>query len=187
MVRILRQYQSEIYGNYRKAYLLYGLYAGLIMSAFVLLSMICQRPLNAPESYGTDIVLFLSMVLFSYLYRRKLDEERVFFKELMLLNLGIGILGSIVYGLFLLLYGNVIDTDFFNRCLILYTANMNAAEQATAEQIADAVAAYQNYKPLHWAFIGAFRSAVMGIICAFIAALILRTEQNQVKPSEKKN
>ena len=44
MAGFLKQYQSVIYGNYRKAYLLYGLYTGLIMSGYVLFMRIIILP-----------------------------------------------------------------------------------------------------------------------------------------------
>lgn len=180
MAGVLRQYQSEICGNYRKAYLRYGLFSGLIMSAYVLFMRIIILPVSTPTGYGTDIALLLCMLLFSYLYRRTLPDERVFFKELMLMNLGLGVVAAVVYGLFLLLYGQVFDTDFFTRCMDDFVRNAQNADKP-AEDIRRMVEAYQNYRPWHWASIGAFRTAVMAIIEAFVAALVFRTEKNVVK------
>lgn|SRR5574344_657729 len=180
MRKVIRQYQSEIYGNYRKAYLLYGVLTGALISFYVLFLRIIILPVNSPETYGTDIALLLCMMFFSYRYRKQLPENRIFFKELMLLNLGIGVIAAIVYGLFLLFYGNVIDTEFFSRCLDTYINNMTNSEQPETQK-AIVMEAYRRYQPLHWAAIGAFRTAVMGIMMAFIAALIFRTEKNVVK------
>ena len=177
---VLRRYQSVIYGNYRKAYLLYGLYTGLIMSAYVLFMRIIILPVSTPETYGTDIAMLACMLLFSYLYRKSLTDGKIYFKELMLLNLGTGVIAAVIYGLFLALYGNAFDGDFFNRCAETYINNMAATDKPDVEK-EKIMEAYRNYKTFHWAAIGAFRSAVMCIICAFIAALVFRTEQNVVK------
>ena len=186
MAGFLKQYQSVIYGNYRKAYLLYGLYTGLIMSGYVLFMRIIILPLSAPETYGTDIAMLAAMLLFTYLYRKQLPDGKVFFKELMLLNLGTGVIAAILYGAFLALYGNAFDTEFFSRCTETYINNMTASDKPEAE-IQKIVDAYRHYTTFHWSAIGAFRSAVMSIICAFIASLVFRTEQNVVKPRPNRN
>lgn len=180
MARILRRYHSEIYGNYRKAYLLYGLVAGLIISVYVFFLRIIQHPISSPTTYGTDIALMLCMVASSFLYRRKLPNENVSLKEMMMFNLGLGIVAAFVFGLFLIFYGNVLDSDFTVRCHATYVQNFMDSDP-DEETKANVLAAYANYTSKHWASIGAFRTSVMAIIESFITALIFRTEKGQVR------
>lgn len=180
MARLLRQYKSTIYGNYRKAYTLYGLVAGIVMAVVTGIAYIIHKPINSPESYVTDITLFICMIIGSYLYRSQLPNQMVSFKELMQLNLGLAVVASLIYGITLVLYGNIIDDCFFARCTEIFTHNIELSDQP--QEIKDnAIFAYQHYSAWHWASIGAFRSAVMGIIEAFLAALILRTEKQKLK------
>ena len=179
-MRLIRRYQSDIYGDYRKAYLQYGLLTGGAIAAVVLFCKLIYYPIYAPENYITDITLFVATFFFAYRYRSHLPEKRVFFKELMLFGLGLGIVAALVYGLFLLLYGSVIDEGFAARCL-RHFINGEQQGSGTEEEKAATIAVMQTYKLHTWAFIGAFRTAVMSILTAFVAALVLRTEKNIVK------
>ena len=183
---VLRRYQSDIYGNYRKAYLRDGVLAGLFLALVVLFCKLIYYPIYAPENYITDIALLIATFFFAYRYRAKLPERRVFFKELMLYGLGLGIVAALFYGVFLLLYGGVIDRDFAARCLQHFILGEQQGT-ATEQQKAETIAVMQTYRLYTWAFIGAFRTAVMSIMTAFVAALVLRTEKNVVRPknSEK--
>lgn len=180
---IIRRYQSVIYGNYRKAGLLYGLAAGALISGIVLFCLIIYYPINTPENYITDITLFVATLFFTYRYRNTLPEKKVYFKELMLFGLWVGVVAAIVYGIFLLFYGGVVDTEFANRCLDHFVhGEMNGS--ASDEEKQATIAVMKTYKLHTWAFIGAFRTAVMSIITAFTSALIFRTEQNKIKNKE---
>ena len=178
-MKFLRRYQSEIYGNYRIAYLRDGAFTGLFLAAVVLFCKLIYYPIYAPESYVTDIALLAGTLLFTWRYREKLPEKKVFFKELMLFGLGLGIVASVVYGLFLLLYGGVIDKEFPSRCLEHFILGEQQGA-GTDEEKAATIEVMKNYKLHTWAFIGAFRTAVMSIMTAFISALLFRTEKNVV-------
>lgn len=184
-MRFIRQYQSDIYGNYRKASLRDGLFAGLIISGAVLFCKLIYYPVYAPENYVTDIALLVATLVFAYRYRSRLPEKRVFFKELMLYGLLLGIVAAVVYGLFLLLYGGVIDKEFPARCLEHFIAGEQQGS-GTEEEKEATIAVMRTYRLHTWAFIGAFRTAVMSIMTAFIAALLFRTEKNIVKEKVKK-
>ncbi len=183
-MRFIRRYQSDIYGKYRIAALRDGTLAGLAIGAAVLFCKLIYYPIYAPENYVTDIVLLVATLFFAYRYRQKLPEGRVFFKELMLYGLLLGIVASVVYGLFLLFYGGVVDKGFAARCLEHFIAGEQRGA-GTDEEKAATIAVMRTYRLHTWAFIGAFRTAVMSIMTAFVSALIFRTEKNIIK--EKKN
>ena len=158
-----------------------GIFAGALISAVVLLCKLLYYPIYAPENYVTDLTLLAATFFFAYHYRKTLPEGKVFFKELMLYGLGLGVVAAIVYGLFLLLYGGVIDKEFAARCLEHFIHGEQQGS-GTDEEKAATIAVMQTYKLHTWAFIGAFRTAVMSIMTAFVAALVLRTEKNVVRP-----
>lgn len=180
---IIRRYQSDIYGNYRKTYLRDGALTALIMAAAVMLCKLLYYPIYAPENYVTDGVLLVATLFFAYRYRQRLPEQRVFFKELMLFGLGLGVVAAVLYGAFLLLYGGVIDRDFAGRCLEHFILGEQQGS-ASDEQKAATIAVMQGYRLHTWAFIGAFRTAVMSIMTAFVAALLFRTEKNVIRPKQ---
>ena len=63
-------------------------------------------------------------------------------------------------------------------------AAMPAAESSAEAKVN--VELVKNYGAGDWAFIGAFRNAVMSIIMVFVAALIFRNENAPVRVKEKK-
>jgi hypothetical protein len=184
-MKILRRYQSEIYGNYRIAYLRDGLITGAVMGLAVLFCKVIYYPIYAPENYVTDAVLLVFTLVFAYKYRNSLPEKKVTFKELILFGLGLGIVAAVVYGLYLFLYGGVIDKGFAARCLehFIYGEQNGSG---TEEEKNATIAVMQSYKLHTWAFIGMFRTAVMSIMTSFVAALIFRTEKAKTIEREKK-
>lgn len=174
MSGLLRRYKSPIYGNYRKASLLYGAATGVIIFLFVVIQWLAGNAISAPETYSTDIVMGVCLFTFSYLYRKQLPEQKVFFKEIMILGLGIGFISGLVYGLSLLLYGQI-DVDFCERCISTRVSTIDPADGFDAE---NAIKLIKDYTLGDWAFIGGFRRAVMSIIIAFAAAIMFKTEQN---------
>ena len=179
MAKIFRRYESTIYGNYRKAYFIDGALTGAVMSMVMLLrDWLATSPMSSPENYVTELVLAIAIVWSCYQYRRQLPDGKVTLKELMLLGLGIGVVSAIVYGLWTWLHCGVLDTslvDYYNQQRI---AMMESAESSAEAKVA--VELVRRYTAGDWAFIGAFRSAVMSIIITFFAALIFRTEKGTV-------
>lgn len=180
-MRLLRRYKSEIYGKYRIAYLRDGAFTGLFIAGVVLFCKLIYYPIYAPETYITDIALLVATLFFTWRYRNGLPDKKVFFKELMLFGLGLGIVAALVYGLFLLFYGGVVDKEFAARCLehFIHGEQQGAG---TDEEKAATIEVMRSYHLYTWAFIGAFRTAVMSIMTAFLGALVFRTEKNVVKP-----
>ena len=184
MAKIFRQYESEIYGNYRKSYLIGGVLTGVAMSVISLIrDWLSVFPMSSPANLVTEIVLAVCICLSCYLYRCDLPYEKVSFKELMLLGLGIGVVSAIVYGVWVWLFCHQIApsmVDYYNEKRI---AMMEPAETSAAAK--EAVERVSHYTAVTWAFIGCFRSAVASIIIAFFAALIFRTEKGKVKIKNK--
>ena len=179
-MRFIRRYQSEIYGSYRKAYLRDGALTGLVIAGVVFFCKLIYYPIYAPENYVTDITLLVCTLFFAYRYRRSLPDGKVTFKELILYGLGLGIIAAAVYGLFLLFYGSVVDEGFCDRCMNHFiNGEMNGS--GTDEEKAATVEVMRTYKLRTWAFIGFFRTSVMSIMSAFVAALLFRTEKGKVK------
>ena len=162
------------------AYLRDGVLSGLLISGVVLFCKLIYYPIYAPQNYVTDVTLLVATLFFAWRYREGLPEKKVFFKELMLFGLGLGVVAAIVYGLFLLLYGGVIDKEFPARCLEHFILGEQRGT-GTDEEKAATIEVMKTYKLHTWAFIGTFRTAVMSIMTAFVAALVLRTEKNIVR------
>jgi len=184
MVKIFRRYKSTIYGNYRRAYLIDGLITGVAMSLVLLVrDWLAEMPMSQPENFVTEIVMAIGIFWFTYQYRKQLPGQKVTLKELMLLGLGIGVVSSVVFGLWTWLNCGVLNTDmvgFYNeqRISVMEPADSSAEAKTAVEMV-------KKYTAGDWGFIGAFRSAVMSIIITFFAALIFRTEKSPVVERRK--
>ncbi len=149
------------------------------MSAYLLVRWLANVPANSPQTYGSDIVLLCCMLLASFLYRRKLPEQKVTLKELMQMNLWLALVAAVMFGLFTWLYGTVMDGDFVARCV---QTLIDGEQQGNAppEMKAQTIAVMQSYTAGTMGSIAAFRTLVMSILWAFIAALLLRSEHGTV-------
>ena len=185
MARFFRRYKSTIYGNYRKAYVIDGLLTGAAMSVIAAVrDWLAAKPMATPDNYVTELVLLVGILWASYHYRKQLPGEKVTFKELMLLGLGIGVVSAVVYSLWMWLRCGVINTglvDYYNQSRIDV---MDPAETSEAAKVA--IESVKRYTAGDWAFIAGFRSAVMSILISFFAALIFRTEKGEVRTKTKK-
>lgn len=177
MAKIFRRYKSTIYGNYRRAYLIDGLITGAAIALVLFVrDLLAETPMSQPENFITELVMAIGIFWFTYQYRKQLPDQKVTLKELMLLGLGIGVVASVVYGLWTWLYCGALNTDmveFYNqqRISVMEPADSSAEAKAAVELV-------KKYTAGDWAFIGGFRSAVMSIIITFFAALIFRTEKS---------
>ena len=180
MAKVFRRYESTIYGNYRKAYLIDGALTGVVMSVVMLLrDLLAKSPMPSPENYITELVLAIAIFWCSYQYRRQLPDEKVTLKELLLLGLGIGVVSSVVYGMWTWLRCGVLDGNLVRHYTQQRISMMEPAESSVEAKVA--VEQVRRYTAGDWAFIGAFRSAVMSIIITFFAALVFRTEKAPVR------
>ncbi|MCR4659279.1 MAG: DUF4199 domain-containing protein [Bacteroidales bacterium] len=184
MGRIIKRYESTIYGPYRVAYLRSGALTSLFLVGYVLVSRLLGAQVGTPESYGTDAVLLIATGLFMMIYRNSLPDQKVTFKELMLFGLGLVLTASVIYGLFLWLWCGVLypeQADIFAETRI---AAMPTPDEGGAEAAA-AIDKVRHYSAFDWGFIGFFRSAVMGGLIAFFGAVLFRTEKGKVRSKTK--
>ena len=184
MARFFRRYKSTIYGNYRKAYLIDGVLTGVVMSVVMLLrDLLAKSPMSSPENHVTELVLAVGIFWSCYQYRRHLPDGKVTLTELMRLGLGIVVVSAVVYGLWTWLRCGILDTSLVSHYNQERIAVMEPVESSADAKVA--IELVNRYTAGDWAFIGAFRSAVISIIITFFAALIFRTEKGEVRT--KKN
>lgn len=179
---LIKRYESEIYGNYKKGWLLYGLYTGLIMSFSVLLRYFLTYPMDTPSTWIDNIVLFLCMFIFTYLYRKKLYMGNIFFKEVYILNLGIGVVAGVIYGLFIWYYGTSVDTELVQRYVenqeYIYINNWEGTDEDMKARI-DEIKSMASVQYL--SIMGGILTMVTSLMIAFIVGLLLRTQKNVVR------
>ncbi len=185
MARILKRYHSRIYGNYRIAYLKYGSFIGIALSTAVLLQTVLLPKFQpyAPETFITDGIVLVGMCIACYCYRDTLKYKRVMFKELILMGMGMNIVASVIYGLFLWFLCGQMFPD-----LIESFANYRIHQMPPAAESAEAslnVTLVRKYTAGDWAFIGAFRTFVISIIFAFISAIAFANEKPSVYEPNK--
>lgn len=181
MARLLRRYESVVYGNYRLAYVTYGVFIGVIMALVILFHRIlfAANPPLSPENYVVDIVLAVALFVASYRYRSTLPGGQVMLKELLLLGIGMGAVASVVYGLLLwiicgALFPDLVETFISHRLSLM----------PPVSESADAALAVENtkgYTAGDWAFIGGFRLFVMSILVTFFTSIILRTQKSLLR------
>ena len=175
MTKFLRTYQSTIYGRYRRAYIIYGTLTGAVLALSVAVQHIVRPDAwpTASENLVSEAILAVAMFAATYHYRSRLPEQKVMLKELLLLDIGMGLVTSVVYGLLLWLLCGIIFPDltqhFTTQRLALMPPATDGAEAALA------IKAVQAYTAGDWGFIGGFRTFVMSILIAFFSALIFRT------------
>lgn len=183
MARFFRRYKSTIYGNYRKAYLIDGALTGVIMSVIVLVvNLFSGSQMQSPDSIVPEIVMMVGIAWSAIQYRKGLKDQKVTFKELILLGLGIGVVSSIVYGLFIMAYG-AIDPSLVQHFQEQRIAVMEPASSSADAKVA--VEAVRHYGAGDWGFIAGFRSAVLSILVAFLVAVALRSEKAPVIEKKK--
>ncbi|MBR1766751.1 MAG: DUF4199 domain-containing protein [Bacteroidales bacterium] len=164
-MKIFHRYHSTIHGNYRRAYLRCGLIAGVVLMLYILVRYLMGRPAESPEAYLSDGILLLSVVLFTLLYRNALSERKASLKELMLFGTGLSVVASVLYGLFVWLFGMAAPAQ-----TVLFTFTMRGQEIAPDDpQI--------GYWAALWGIVAGVKLAILGSFGAFFSALLFRTEK----------
>ncbi|MFA5541924.1 MAG: DUF4199 domain-containing protein [Bacteroidales bacterium] len=176
---LIRRYESQIYGNYKSAILKYGLYSGIGLSFVVLFRYWIIMPLSQPVSYAENIALLVFMFASVFIYKKKLPQGKLMFKEGFVLGLGLGVVASIIYGIFLYVYSFGIDPEFQNRCFDIQRALPNNQHLAD-----DAIRQMTRHSSI--AFSGILLSSIMSILWAMIVSILLRNERAVVKNSKLK-
>ncbi|MBQ9638023.1 MAG: DUF4199 domain-containing protein [Bacteroidales bacterium] len=174
-MRLIRQYESVIYGNYHKAALQGGVVIGLALLVYILLFFFVGNPISSPETFGIDGVLFLCTGSIFVLYRRRLPDGKVSMKELMLLGVDACLIGAALYGVELYLYATLLDVQFSDRCFSTMAKGLQDADDTQVVNI------ISNYSAVNWALMGCVRLAVMSIIFVLVLALCMRTEKSRLK------
>lgn len=166
----LRKFESKIYGNYGRAAAKYGFFSGLIMMLVIMFRYWIIYPIKQPVSYTENIALFVLMIGSLVIYKRNLEEGRITFKEAFLLSFGVGVIASIMYGMFLYIYASFIDMEFCNRCFDFHRS-LSSNANLSDEEI------HFITKPSSIAFSGILLSTTVSILWAFIMSIMLRNEK----------
>lgn len=173
-MKFFHRYESEIHGNYRKGYLRFGTITGVVLMLYIFVRYMMGVPAESPEAYITDGLLLVAVFLFTLLYRNVLPDRKATLKELMLLGLGIAVVASVLYGLFLWVFGSAVpeQTELFTRTL--------RGEEAFPTAPAHYWAAW-------WGIESAVKLSVLGGFGAFIAAIVFRNEKSAVHQKNNNN
>lgn len=177
MRRLLRRYESTIYGPYRAKGLLLGAILGVLMALYIQVRHWMGSPVASPADLGKDAVMLIGIIAGSWYYRHTLESQKVTLKELMLLGLWMGLSSAVVYGLYVWLYCGVIYPEMTDR---FASKVLETGADITAE-------VHQSlHNPLNWAIVyGMLQTAVTSIIVAFFSALIWRNEKAPVKEKKR--
>jgi signal transduction histidine kinase len=168
-----------MHGNYWRALLKYGLWTGLLLSFVVLFRYWLILPLSQPVSYAENIAMLAFMFLFVWLYRKGLEKQKISFKEGYIVAFGLGIVASIIYGMFLFVYSYRIDPAMQERC---FEVQRNLPNNIN---LSDGQVRFMT-KPSYIAFAGILLSSVLSIIWAMVVAIILRNEKAEVVQSKNR-
>ena len=172
-MRFFHRYNSTIHGNYRRAYLRCGLIVGGLLSLYIMVRWWVGSPAESPEGYMSDMIMLVTVFLFTLLYRNSLEGKRSTLKELMLFGGGTAVVASVLYGLCLWLLGYAIpeQTDLFTRTM--------RGEEAV-------LSAPTHYWAAWWGFESAMKLAVLGGFGAFIAAMVFKNEKGTIREKRRK-
>lgn len=174
---LLHRYQSIIHGNLKKAIPIYGVITAVALILSVILRYLLTYPIETPVSWTDNVVMAICMIGFTLIYRSRLPEKRITFKEIFLLTVGIGCVAAIFYGLYLWHYSAQFDTEFPQRYLEAESAKYNADEpgyNSAIEQLKYMA------RPKYLALMGAVYTVVTSFIIGFFVALVLKTEKSPI-------
>ena len=175
---LIRRYESKMHGDYKRAILRYGFFGGLIFCVVLLLRWLLVLPPSQPMSYVENVLQLVLLFVFVYLYKRRLPDRRINFKESYVVALGTAVVSAVIYGMFMYVYASYIDTQMQERCFE-FQRMMNQG-QYTEEQLKDLT------KPSYIAFSAVLLNSVMAVLWAMIVAIFLRNERAIVVQKQKK-
>lgn len=166
-----------MYGNYKKFILIFGPVAAIALILSVIARYYFFDPIATPVSWTDNVVMAICMIGFTLIYRSRLPEKRITFKEIFLLTVGIGCVAAVLYALYLWHYSAQFDTEFAQRYLEAESAKYNADEpgyQSAMEQLKYMA------RPKYLAFMGGVYTVVTSFIIGFFVALVLKTEKSPI-------
>ena len=172
-MRLTKIYQSKVYCNYWYGIVIFGLLIGFGLIIEVLLRNLFATPISQPVSLIEIITQLVFMFIGVYIFKINLEEKKITFKKSYMLGLGSGIVGSIIYGMFLYVYALYLDKDFSQRCYEIQR-NIESNSKLTDQQVMDMAT------PSLIAFSGILLSFVVSILLALIVAILLRNEKGQL-------
>ncbi len=178
---LIKRYQSHIYGNYKTAILKYGALCGLLLCVIVFIQLALNTPIKQPVSYIEEIFVLVCMFVFTCLYRKKLSEKQLFFKEAYILCLGIGIVSAIIYALFIIFYAQSIDPDFSERYYQLQKSVLLNNNQTVNDDELTIMSSSKNLGIMAFVLL-----TVLSILFAMVVAIFMRTQKNRVRPFKEK-
>ena len=170
MKRILRKYNSVIYGNYKKKSLRYGLALGVALCLFALLKYLLNYLPSSPVTMSDNIALLLFTVVIVYLYRAGLPQGKMTLKEGFLIGFYSAVIGAVIYGMFMYSYSAAIDTQMPLRCGQTLSKIPEYAEY-TPQQFAAMT------KPSAIALQSIIYNVIMAVLWSLLVAVFLRTEK----------
>lgn len=171
---IFHRYNSQIHGNYRRAYLRSGLLTGALLGMYVLTRLLMGRPMESPLSLVVDAVLLVAMFLLTAWYRNSLPDNRITLKEAMLFGLGTALVAGVLYGLILWAIGLASPGQ-----TVLFTNTM------LGENTVDAQNPQLHYWAAWWAILAGMETIILGAFSAFLASILFRNEKAPIKTKIK--
>ena len=148
----------------------------------VLIRYALTYPIESSFSWTDDVIILICLVGFTLVYRSTLPEKRISFKEIYVLNLGIGFISAIIFGLFIWYYASMVDISFPDR---YYASMMEQAE--TSELPIDAYEAQTKNMstPGNLAMQGGVLTFVNVLVLGFFIAIFLKTEKQNLYQKNK--
>lgn len=174
------QTKSKFSGKYFIGIIKYGLLTGLGLSLVVLFRLLINKPVLSVMSYWEMIFLLFFIYLGVWLYRKELKEKKLSFAESYFVAFGSGIIGSIIYGMFIFIYASYIDSSFQMRCFDIQRA-VSTNASLTDQQIESMV------KPSSIAVSSMFFVSLISIFAGLIIALLLMNKKKTLQDKEIKN
>lgn len=130
-------------------------------------------------SYLEIICLLFLIYLGLWLYRKGLKEKKISYKESYFVAFGSGIIGSIIYGMFVFVYANYIDSAFQDRCFAIQRA-VSTNANLTNQQIEYMV------KPSSIAASSILIVSLISILSGFIIAFLFINKKIKMQNKEDK-
>ena len=180
-MEIVKRHRRIVNRFYRKKLLKYGLLTGLALIGIVILRYAMILPILYPVSIFNNILLLGLMFTFTYLYRKDNFGRSTAFKEIFLLNFGLGIIAAILYAAFLWLYASFIDVEFSCRFYdyqieIYQKLGFSANELALKVESLD-----KECLPKNLAFRAFAEVSIVSILFALIVGIIMRIRKKEKK------
>ncbi len=149
----------------KRVNLKYGFCLGVILSAFLVLRLLCGVPAERPVGLVEIICQFVLLLSFTYAIKRKSEPSQFGFGKVYWTSFSMVLVSTVIYGLFLYIYIIGIDEGMQQRCLAIQMAS------STNEGLTEADLQY-SIKPTYIAFTSMLINAAIGLITSTIAALL---------------